>query len=625
MKNNEEINKNVANKNNKNIDRKTKILNTDFLVVGTGIAGLYTAVKLSSLGKVIILTKEQLENSNTQFAQGGIAAVLDKGDSWQLHMKDTIKAGAGLCNRKAVEVLVTEGPARVKELIKLGTNFDHIEGDLDLTQEGAHSRRRILHARGDATGVEIRESLSKMILRNDNIELHENTFMVNLLTVKSNHTIRPTHQNKKNQNKTKKSKLNATNKNANELVGEKQVSGILAYSNNVPLIYKAKAVILASGGSSRVYTNTSNPPVTTGDGIAAAYLSGADIMDMEFVQFHPTTFYNPSGPSFLISESVRGEGAVLRNKNTKRFMPDYHHLADLAPRDIVARAIVNEARKDGKPFVYLDVTELDDEYIEKRFPTIYNTLKKYDIDMRNELVPVIPAAHYLMGGIKTDTYGHTSIKGLYACGEVACTGVHGANRLASNSLLEGLVFGHRIYGSIKGQIEEGEFFKGDIALDISLSKNFYKKHNSSLSINDSNHSLYKIITKSGSRDNLNVEQKGDGYDNSDYDSEELREKFRELMTGKAGIERTEVQLKELQSWIEIEIKRLSNQVELYTKDYEYRNMLINGFLIVRAALIRKESRGGHYRCDYPDTQKEWSKKHIIFNKYNPEGKDYVLE
>jgi len=623
MKNNEKINKKVE-----NIDGRIKTINTDFLVVGTGIAGLYTALKLSSLGNVTLLTKEQLENSNTQFAQGGIAAVLDKGDSWQLHMKDTIKAGAGLCNRKAVEVLVTEGPARVKELIRLGTNFDHIEGDLDLTQEGAHSRRRILHARGDATGVEIRESLSKMISRNDNIELHENTFMVNLLTAKSNHSIKSRDQqitkqqipNKINQNKTKKTRVNAINKDVNEPEGEKQISGILAYGNNVPIIYKARAVILASGGSSRVYSNTSNPPVTTGDGIAAAYLSGAEIMDMEFVQFHPTTFYNPSGLSFLISESVRGEGAVLRNKNTKRFMPDYHHLADLAPRDIVARAIVNEARKDGKPYVYLDVTELDDEYIENRFPTIYNTLRKYGIDMRKELVPVVPAAHYLMGGIKTDTYGHSSIKGLYACGEVACTGVHGANRLASNSLLEGLVFGHRIFGSIKGQIEEGEFFKRDIELDINLDEAFCEKYTSSLFINDSYYFRNKRVYNRVIKANLSVKQ-----NTKEYDSKELREKFRELMTGKAGIERTEIQLKELQKWIEHEIKRLFDQEELYTKDYEYRNMLINGFLIVRAAIIRKESRGGHYRYDYPDTQKEWSKKHIIFNKYNSEGKDYVLE
>ena len=601
---------------NEEMNKKIKTKNTDFLVVGTGIAGLYTALKLSSLGNVTILTKEQLENSNTQFAQGGIAAVLDKGDSWQLHMKDTIKAGAGLCNRKAVEVLVTEGPARVKELIKLGTSFDHIEGELDLTQEGAHSRRRILHARGDATGVEIRESLTKMILSNDNIKLHENTFMIELLSAKLDNGDKGNIK----QSNIKQSNIKVSNRDANGLEEEKQVSGVLAFSNNVPVIYKARAVILASGGNSRVYSNTSNPPVTTGDGIAAAYLIGADIMDIEFVQFHPTTFYNPLGPSFLISESVRGEGAVLRNKNAKRFMPDYHHLADLAPRDIVARAIVNEARKDGSPFVYLDVTELDDDYIEKRFPTIYNTLKKYGIDMRKELIPVVPAAHYLMGGIKTNTYGHTSLKGLYACGEVACTGVHGANRLASNSLLEGLVFGHRIYGSIKGQIEEGEFFKRDIELDINLDEAFCEKYTSSLSTNDSNYFRNKRVYNRVIRANLSVKQNA-----KEYDSKELREKFRELMTGKAGIERAEDQLTELLNWIELEIKKLSNKEELYAKDYELRNMLINGFLIARASLLRKESRGGHYRYDYSSTQKEWSKKHIVFNKYYPEGKDYVLE
>lgn len=537
--------------------KETKV--TDFLVVGTGIAGLYTALKLSSLGRVTILTKEQLEDSNTQYAQGGIAAVIDKGDSWQLHMKDTLKAGVGLCNRKAVEVLVTEGPARVKELIRLGTSFDHIEGELDLTQEGAHSRRRILHARGDATGVEIRESLTKRILNNENIEVEENTFMLELLTGNMNQ--------------------------------KKHVTGILALSNNVPILYKSKAVILASGGCSRVYSNTSNPPVTTGDGIAAAYRVGADIMDMEFVQFHPTTFYNPTGPSFLISESVRGEGAVLRNKNGKRFMPEYHHLADLAPRDIVARSIVSEAKKDGNPFVYLDVTELEDVYIEKRFPTIFSTLKEYGLDMRKELIPVVPAAHYLMGGIKTDTYGHASLGGLYACGEVACTGVHGANRLASNSLLEGLVFGHRIYGSIKGQMEEGNFIDNIVVEDRRISINL--------------------------DENLNVRQVNPGM-------KKLREEFRILMTEKAGIERSRERLSELIHWIKDKLDDIPFGEDIQVKNFELRNMLINGLLIAESALAREESRGGHYRCDYPKTGKEWSNRHIIFNN-NPEGKPYVLE
>lgn len=584
------------------LNEKIKIINTDFLVIGTGIAGLYTALKLSTLGKVIILTKEQLEDSNTQFAQGGIAAVLDKGDSWRLHMKDTIKAGAGLCNRQAVEVLVTEGPARVKELIRLGTSFDHIEGELDLTQEGAHSRRRILHARGDATGVEIRESLTKMILRNNNIDLEENTFMIELLSGKTSED-------------SKEKLIDKERLHDRDGLGNQQgVCGILAFSSNIPLIYKARAVILASGGCSRVFSNTSNPPVTTGDGIAAAYRVGADIMDMEFVQFHPTTFYNPSGPSFLISESVRGEGAVLRNKDGKRFMPDYHHLADLAPRDIVARSIVNEAKKDGRSFVYLDVTELDSVYIKERFPTIFKTLKKYGLDMRNDLIPIVPAAHYLMGGVKTDTYGHSNLKSLYACGEVACTGVHGANRLASNSLLEGLVFGHRIYESIKGQIEEGSFFTGDIELNINDSGDYI----SGLSLEDDGNNLEKSIYDIFVKSNRNKIEK-------ENMSERIRKEFRELMTEKAGIERSKNQLIDLNDWIIKQVKGLDKRDTLDVKDYELRNMLTNGMLIARAALSREESRGAHYRCDCQEAKKDWSKKHIIFNTDYPEGKDYVLE
>ncbi|MEJ6952496.1 L-aspartate oxidase [Natronospora cellulosivora (SeqCode)] len=531
-------------------------INTDFLIVGSGIAGLYTALKLSNLGSVLVLTKEQIEDSNTQFAQGGIAAVLDKGDSWQLHMKDTLQAGAGICNPEAVQVLVTEGPARVKELIKLGTKFDHIEGELSLTKEGAHSRRRILHARGDATGVEIRESLTRMLHANENIELRENAFMVDLLTAKDNPS---------------------------------RVAGAWAIANNKHTVYKARAIILASGGCSRVYLNTSNPEVTTGDGIAAAYRAGADIMDMEFIQFHPTTFYNPEASSFLISESVRGEGAVLRNKEGKRFMPDYHPQADLAPRDVVARAIVNEARKDGKAHVCLDARDLGDDYIESRFPTIFKTLYKSGFDMRKELIPVVPAAHYSMGGILTDTYGRTSLEGLYACGEVACTAVHGANRLASNSLLEGLVFGHRIYASLKGEIEKGSFFTERNVIAESIIKDKLSQFESS--------------------------------SNTDY--RYLRNEFRALMSKKAGIERNADCLKELLNWLENKEKEIKYYQGL--KALELQNILINGTLIAKAALFRKESRGGHYRNDYKHADKSWSRKHIVFNKNKPEGEEYVLE
>ncbi|MFW6257127.1 MAG: L-aspartate oxidase, partial [Bacillota bacterium] len=345
----------------KNIEK----IKTDFLVIGTGIAGLYTAHHLSSLGAVTVLTKEQLEDSNTQYAQGGIAAVLGREDSLELHIQDTLEAGAGLCNRKAVEILVEEGPERVRELITLGTDFDHIEGELDLTQEGAHSERRILHARGDATGEEIRESLTSVVRNNDKITIKEESFMMDLLMEKNNPS---------------------------------RVSAALVWHNKLRQykIYEASAIIMASGGCGHVYSSTSNPEVTTGDGVAAAYRAGAEIMDMEFIQFHPTTFYNPGRPPFLISETVRGEGGILKNSDKERFMPEYHELAELAPRDIVARAILKEIHEGSKPYVYLDVTDLKADYIRERFPTIYNRLVEEGIDMTEELIPVIPAAHYMM-------------------------------------------------------------------------------------------------------------------------------------------------------------------------------------------------------------------------------------
>lgn len=568
------------------MDNSTEIKKTDFLIIGSGIAGLYTALKLSTIGKVIILTKEQLEDSNTQFAQGGIAAVLDKGDSWELHMKDTLKAGAGLCNRKAVEVLVTEGPGRVKELIRLGTSFDHIEGELDLTKEGAHSRRRILHARGDATGVEIRESLSKVIEDNENISLMENTFMLELLYGSNTVEKNIVEQDKKGKCS---DILNMTGKPITRQ--NKRISGILARRENKYIIFQARAIVLASGGCSRVYSHTSNPPVTTGDGIAAAYRAGVDIMDMEFIQFHPTTFYNPEGKAFLISESVRGEGAVLRNKDGKRFMPEYHYLADLAPRDIVARAIVDQAKQDNQPYVYLDVTELEDDYIVNRFPTIFKTLKKAGYDMRKELIPVVPAAHYLMGGVRTDTYGRTSHRGLYACGEVACTGVHGANRLASNSLLEGLVFGHRIYSMIKCEVEEEQLIE--------------KKYISTI--------------------NRNSFLKPADLSECQIDIDELCEEFRLNMTKNAGIQRDEESLKDIINWIDKKLKMIEKIKYFNQKLAELRNMLINGKMIARASLLREESRGGHYRSDFIESEKNWLNKHILFNYNYPEGGEYELE
>ncbi len=519
-------------------------IETDFLVVGSGIAGLYTAWKLNRLGNVQVITKNKVEESSTQYAQGGIAAVLDKGDSWKLHMKDTLDAGDGFCDKKAVRVLVKEGPDRVNELIELGTQFDFIEGELDLAREGAHSRRRVLHARGDATGEEIRESLTDAVMTDKNVELSERTFLIDMI------------------------------------VDNDTFAGALCWNHEKErlVFYDASYGILASGGCGMVYKNTTNPDVTTGDGVAVAYRGGADIVDMEFIQFHPTALYDPEGVSFLISEAVRGEGGILRNEKGDRFMKEYHEDAELAPRDVVARAIVEETEKSDKENVWLDVTHLDKKYIKGRFPNIYQTLKKKGIDMTDDLIPVVPSAHYMIGGVKTDLQGRTSIQNLFACGEVACTGVHGANRLASNSLLEGIVFGHRIFEKM-GQEEI-----------------------------DRNHSFENLDESEWGKNNCD-----------DVRWKRLRRELRNFMMDKAGIVREKDKLLELISWLEGKMESLEDVEVSNTEGYEVKNMLRVGILISRSALKRKESRGAHYRADHPDKKSEWEDKHVLFNKENPEG------
>lgn len=524
--------------------KELKSVKSDFLVVGTGIAGLYTALHLSRLGDVTILTKGEVKESSTQYAQGGIAAVLDKGDSWELHMEDTLEAGDDFCDKEAVEVLVKEGPDRVLELIEIGTKFDYIEGELDLAQEGAHSRRRVLHARGDATGEEIRESLTDSVKKVDWIDIAEKTFFVDLI---------------KNDGKVK--------------------GGICWNLKDDEFVkYLSNHVILACGGCGRVYKNTTNPEVTTGDGVAIAYRGGADIVDMEFIQFHPTALYNPEGFSFLISETVRGEGGLLRNEAGKRFMPNYHKDAELAPRDVVSRAILNECEKYEKDYVWLDVTHQEKDFLKGRFPKIYNTLKEIDIDMAEDYIPVAPSAHYMIGGVKTDLYGRTNIPGLYACGEVASTGVHGANRLASNSLLEGLVFGHRIYKGIKEEkTHEKEIDDVDIAFD-----------------------RYSDDPAEDTLSNLKVE---------------LKEKMME----DAGIVRSENSLEETFYWLNSKMQEIED-LRYLDKDYwELKNMVTVGKLISGSALLREESRGTHYRSDFSYSKDEWKENHTLFNFKKPEG------
>src|SRR5262252_8533242 len=371
---------------------------TDFIVVGAGIAGLRASVELASAGRVLCLAKREVTESNTQYAQGGIAAALSDDDEVSLHLDDTLRAGDGLCNEEAARVLVEEGPARIEELIEWGTQFDRAGSKIAFTREGAHSRSRVLHAHGDSTGREIGRALFLKAQATKAIAFREFEFSTELVML------------------------------------DGRVVGVRAQDKQGHLLeIRANSVLLATGGLGQVYSDTTNPAVATGDGVAMAFRGGAEISDMEFVQFHPTALFLKGAPRFLLSEALRGEGGYLRNLELQRFMHKYHELGELAPRDVVARAVAHELEVTRRPdaAIYLDLTHLNAEKVRKRFPNIYATCMQYNIDIAEELVPIRPAAHYSMGGVRTDLDGRTSVPGLYAAGEVACTGVHGANRLAS--------------------------------------------------------------------------------------------------------------------------------------------------------------------------------------------------
>lgn len=505
----------------------------DFLIIGGGIAGLRAAVRLAEAGRVLVITKEELAESNTAYAQGGIAVAMSGEEDVALHLEDTLAAGDGLVNREAAAVLVEQGPERVHELLDWGTAFDREDGELMLTREGAHSRSRILHAKGDATGREIALSLLRHVRQIPNIELMEWVTGIDLLVEGGSVT------------------------GATLLGGQGGVFSV-----------HARAVLLASGGAGQVYSDTTNPAVATGDGIAMAYRAGAAVSDMEFYQFHPTAFSCPGAPRFLLSEALRGEGAYLVNAAGERFMQRYHPLLELAPRDVVARAITREGM-DGP--VYLDMRHSHKD-LQERFPGISAFLARYHLNLNRDLIPVRPAAHYLMGGIRTDVHGRTSLPGLYAAGEVACTGVHGANRLASNSLLEGLVFGTL---AAEAMIE-------DTASD-------------------------QVMPKTAA-----VLQLPSGLNgaSSEADLERWIQNLREIMWKYAGLLRDATGLEAAKD--ALAALAVSTPRGIFRRAIEARNLYTVARIIVASALARQESRGAHYRNDFP--QKDKVARHSVIQE-----------
>ncbi len=510
------------------------ILNFDTIVIGSGLAGLSAAYHASKYGTVAIITKSQLDTSNSYYAQGGIAGAIDKEDSPNLHFHDTIVAGRGLCEDEAVRILVTEGRERILELIDMGMEFDRVDGNYVLGLEGGHSKRRILHAGGDATGREITGFMLQKVREQQTITSFEYTAVTSLL------------------------------------IEGGECSGVQAvdFRTGKNVIFKSKASILATGGLSRLFSRTTNPHTATGDGIALAYEAGAQLADMEFIQFHPSALYMKDQDAFLISEAVRGEGAWLLNTNGERFMKDIHPLAELAPRDIVAFSIYKQMQKLDSPHIYLSMKHLDAEKTKTRFSTIYKKLKEYGYDMTTDLLPIAPAAHYMVGGIKTDLNGETNIPGLFACGEVASTGVMGANRLASNSLLECLVFGKR------------------------------------------------ASEQAAKRSPKPVSQAAHQPLSNDIKNEQafldIKNEIADLMSQKVGIVRTGQMLRETIEQLE-EIGQRIPQTAVDYNELKTRHIQQICLLITRSALLREESRGGHIREDFQHESPDF-RLHIVQQK-----------
>jgi L-aspartate oxidase len=529
----------------------------DYIVVGSGVAGLRAAIELSDAGSVLVLAKSDLSDSATSWAQGGIAVALSDEDEISLHEQDTIKAGDGLCRAEAVALLVEEGPKYITQLIEWGTQFDRAGTKLAFTREAAHSRSRILHAHGDSTGREISRALLSRAHTVPHLHLRAHAFTTSLIV------------------------------ESGTVVGVRFIDELDGSHHEV----RAGAVLLATGGLGRIYRETTNPDVATGDGMAIAYDAGAVLSDMEFMQFHPTALAVKGAPRFLLSEALRGEGAILRNVNLERFMKRYNEAQELAPRDIVARAIVSEMHRTSAGYVYLDMTKKTEDFLKKRFPRIYETCASYGLDLATDMAPVCPAAHYMMGGVKTDLWGRTSLPGLYAAGETADTGVHGANRLASNSLLEGLVFGAR---SGRAMMKDAPVTKRQaVGLPGSPAP---KPGNSPTAAN------------SAARPAVNNKPSPAAFD-----------KIRDVMWRQVGIMRDgkelAVALTQLQA-IELPKPEKPGRAE-----YEVRNLHSLAVLMARSAIAREESRGSHYRADFAYRDDEKFDKHSIVQK----GKEVGLE
>jgi len=509
---------------------------SDVVVIGGGVAGLCAALEAARECSVILVTKSALEESNTRYAQGGIAAVLGEDDSFEEHTRDTLEAGGVLCHADVVRSVVSQGPAAIQRLVNLGGNFDQTRGAISLAREGGHSRGRIIHARGDSTGLEVQSVLEARVRAEARIRVLENTFAVDLVTA------------------------------------DNAVTGVVVLPKKGRFtLLRCRAVVLASGGGGRIYRETTNPRVATGDGLAMAFRAGAELRGLEFFQFHPTTLYVPGIPRMLISETVRGEGGLLRDRDGRRFMPDRHPLAELAPRDVVSRAIVERIVATGDSCGYLDVTHLDQQKFRVRFPGITSVLDEYGIDFAREPIPIHPAAHYMIGGVLADIAGRTSVPGLFAAGEVSCTGLHGANRLGSNSLLEGLVCGTAA-GRSACEVERSgtaRFDDGDLPLRMAPAS---------------------------------------------LDQRDLWNSLRAVMWKRVAIERDAISLRfaieRLARWSELLFRTRFNDIA----GLELVNAMTVSRLVTAAAAHRTESRGTHFRSDHPEIDNEQWRLDLVIRR-----------